>query len=587
MSILLSAFKRLPIRNMFIAVFTCTAAFLVMQDFSVGTMIHPLLDTCNIFLLLALCGIIFAVTTSLRAGLIVVCVFCCLVSLLNQYLIRFRGQILKPWDFSAVRTAVSVMRNYDLTPTKDMAATVVFLLLLIIGIVSEYRKGKKPDLRARILCAVGSFAVFLCIVGVTICTSLLPVYVASFNHTLGASWNGTFLYFIMQCGQMQDTVPEGYDEEEIKTLLASFKEEESEDSGKHPNIIAIMGEAFSDPAVLGNIPCNEDYIPFFHAITKEDANTVSGYIHVSSVGGGTANTEYEFLSGNSMAFFTDGIYPYEQIINSESDTSYMLPAALRTLGYRTIAMHPYLATGYNRNRVYAYMGFDEFITMEDFTEPYYIRDFISDRTLFQRIISEYEETDADTPFFCFAVTIQNHGFYSDQAEIKQQMEAEGTVYKGSFDYDGDIYVEREDDKELETYLSLEKLTDDSLKELVEYFATQEDDTVIVFFGDHQPSPSVTAPIVETEDIFSYYKVPFVIYANFPIQGEHKVETSANYLQTYLRDICGLPDHAYTRFLRKTRDDVPVLSTPQTIVTRDSESEKWYEMVQYYLAHKKK
>ena len=107
-----------------------------------------------------------------------------------------------------------------------------------------------------------------------------------------------------------------------------------------PNIIVVMNESFSDLSVLGDFKTNEDYLPFLHSLQQGAENTVTGMLNVSVCGGNTADTEYEFLTGNTMAFLPQGSIPYQQYITKELPA---LPAYLASLGYETVATHPYYA----------------------------------------------------------------------------------------------------------------------------------------------------------------------------------------------------------------------------------------------------
>ena len=122
---------------------------------------------------------------------------------------------------------------------------------------------------------------------------------------------------------------------------------------KMPNIIVIMDEAFSDLSVLGDLETNKDYMPFVHSLQNGADNTITGYLNVSVCGGNTADTEFEFLTGNTMAFLPAGSIPYQQYIK---DTTPSLASYLKGLGYETYAQHPYNASGWNRETVYPLLG---------------------------------------------------------------------------------------------------------------------------------------------------------------------------------------------------------------------------------------
>ena len=301
----------------------------------------------------------------------------------------------------------------------------------------------------------------------------LHLYNKLFTPTTIQFKNGTVTAFLMELQYISVDKPSGYSAENAKELLASYDTGSQEaagtssDNAQKPNIIVIMNEAFSDPSVLGDFTTNEDYM---HSLLDGADNTISGHLNVSVKGGNTANTEFEYLTGASMAFLPYGSIPYQQYVKKETPS---MSSYLSSLGYYTIAMHPYRAAGWDRNLVYPKLGFDEMHFQEFFTDSPLVRKYVSDEGNYEKIIKLYEEKDADTPLFLFNVTMQNHSSYSDWADYDN--------------FSPDITVEGSDSKLLPAYLSLIRLSDSAIQNLVSYFEAQEEPTMIVFFGDHQPS----------------------------------------------------------------------------------------------------
>lgn len=172
-----------------------------------------------------------------------------------------------------------------------------------------------------------------------------------------------------------------------------------------------MDEAFSDLSVWGDFETSEEVMPFFKQLQQE---AVGGEVYVSVKGGNTANTEFEFLTGNSMAFLPTGSIPYQQYIKSETPS---LASYLKSLGYTTTAIHPYNRSGWDRDTVYEYFGFDQFLDKDSFTDPYRLRGYISDKSAFDKIIEQYEIGKNQGSQFIFEVTMQNHGGYSKETPI--------------------------------------------------------------------------------------------------------------------------------------------------------------------------
>ena len=378
----------------------------------------------------------------------------------------------------------------------------------------------------------------------------LRLYDKLFTPTTIQFKNGTVTAFLMELQYMSVEKPAGYSEDSAKEALASY--ETADVPERTPNIIVIMNEAFSDPAVLGQFSTNEDYMPFVHSLLDGAEDTVSGLLNVSVKGGNTANTEFEYLTGSSMAFLPYGSIPYQQYIKDETPS---MASWLSDFGYRTVAMHPYRAAGWDRNKVYPLMGFDEMYFEEFYEDSALVRKYVSDEADYEKLIQIYEQKEPGEPLFLFNVTMQNHSSYNDWA-----------------DYDNftpDITADGIDSDVLSAYLSLMKLSDQAIEELVQYFSEEEEDTVIVFFGDHQPTDSVINPILKLngttssalspEEEAGRYQVPFFIWANYDIEEESGLNISANYLASRTLDAAGLPKPGYFSFLTELEKQVPVIS----------------------------
>lgn len=499
-----------------------------------------------------------------RVALMLQSGFFMIAGLANYYVMKFRSTPIMPWDIFSVSTAASVAGNYDYIPEKD---TLVVLAGFVILLVLESRVKSKVKRKVGVrLLMLGLPAVLLYgyvnMIQSDAFVSEFGLYDKLFTPSVINKRDGNAVAFIMEMEYLRVNKPDGYSAEEIGKF---FEEQpsgelaaalENPGSLKRPNIIVIMDEAFSDPAVLGDFETNEDYMPFIHSLQQDDSS-ISGYLNVSVLGGNTANSEFEFLTGNSMAFLPQGSVAYQQYLKSESPS---LVSYLKELGYSTIAIHPYYADGWERDRVYPLLGFDSFLSKDDFQAAKKIRKYISDEACFEKIIDLYEEKEKGQPLFVFNVTMQNHSGYDE-------------VFAN---FTPDIEVEGIKSKVLNQYLSLMKKTDEAFEELIAYFTEQEEDTMIVFFGDHQPTTYVSNPIVRSnglqpdsltlEENLLKYKVPYVIWSNFEMPGEDQ-ETSLNYLAIDVLENCNLPLPQYQNYLKSLREDYPVITAQQT---RDAE-----------------
>ncbi len=540
------------------------------------------------FELLAL--LLFAAFGKLHVALMTETLFFGIYGLANYFVLNFRSVPIQPWDLLSIGTAASVAGNYDYTLDRQALLVVLgFVLLLILEFFCRFslKKGTwklRLPVAATLVVLLGAFG--LMFHSDEIVEQKLRLYNKLFTPTTISYKNGTALAFVMELRYLSVDKPAGYRADTAAQELAALEEESMSEpamagSGGEwqlPNIIVIMDEAFSDPAILGDFTVNQDYMPFVHSLLEGSDNTISGWLNVSVLGGNTANTEFEYLTGNTMAFLPQGSIPYQQYIKAETPS---LASHLAGLGYQTVAMHPYNASGWDRDTVYPAIGFSEMYFLPDFENPVKVRNYVSDQSDFEKIIEIYENK-GDNPLFLFNVTMQNHSSYTESFDnFDPQIEVEG----GS--------------QTLNNYLSLLSLSDEALGELVSYFEGQEEDTVIVFFGDHQTTNSVIEPILKLngkssstlteEEQADRYKVPFFIWANFDIEEETDVETSANYLAARTLEAAGVPLDGYFTWLSGFSETVPVISANHvtladgTFTNADDQSELLsdYKGYQYY------
>lgn len=312
------------------------------------------------------------------------------------------------------------------------------------------------------------------------------------------------------------------------------------------NIIVIMNESWADFEDYGNLELSESVMDYIKSLD----NTIFGHAYTSVFGAGTSASEFEFLTGNSMAFLPSGSIPYQQYVKSEK---YSLASALKELGYSCTAMHPGERTSWQRNEAYPQLGFDDFLCVDDMHVALSNEhDYVGDDSSFNEIIYQYEHRDESKPFFLFNVTIQNHGSYTVE------------------DYEAEVYVADEPGKypQAEQYLTLANKTDQDFEILVDYFSACDDPTIILMFGDHQPSVEteflekaygVAMDEMTMDDYMGKYKVPFVFWANYDLPDDSIEITSLNFLKQYLMDYAGIEKSNYDEFLTQLSETMPAMT----------------------------
>ena len=490
-------------------------------------------------------------------GTVLVSLFTLLWYIANHFVILFRSKPVMPADLKALGTAKEVAGGYDLTPNWQIivsAVIVLAFLAVLIGLWIKTKTAPKKSLKKRMLLrGAGAWAA----VGMMFFSVNNP----AFSQMNDFQWDakvlegfhreGIALTFIKSALSGRVQRPEGYSTETVDAYLADYQTEAAKDAVHPTRIIMVMNEAFSDLRTVGLDP-NIDVMPFIDSL---DENTVEGSLYVSVLGGGTCNTEFEALTGNTLAFLGPGAYPYTENVTAPM---FSLASFFRNKGYVAESFHAADATNWNRNMVYPYLGFEDFHSYEDYpniTEDSIVHNYVSDATDYSYI----EQRDSEIgkqPHFLFNVTIQNHSPYQRFENVK---EAEALVpYEDSLDQYARVY------------LSLIKLSDDSVKGLVNQYKDSDEPTMIIFFGDHQPKLSDEAQseiYTQMQGYLDYFKSKFFIWTNYETETIHDVALSANYLPWLILERGNFPLPPYVQMLKEVHEKYPIISS-QGVVDSD-------------------
>ncbi len=295
------------------------------------------------------------------------------------------------------------------------------------------------------------------------------------------------------------TRPDFYSRDAVVRLVSSLKD--SPETNVRPNIIMVQLESFFDPSYLENIELNENPIPVF---TRLRDNYSSGFLTVPSVGAGTVNTEFEVLTGMSLDYFGLGEYPYSTVLREEACCS--VARDLRALGYTAHAVHNNSATFYDRNIVFAQLGFDDFISIEYMEDVEYNPiGWAKDSILTNEISEALDSTPGRD--FVFTVTVQGHGKYDLGEDFA--------------DTDGITITEDEDEDEagaIAYYLSQLRETDEFIGSLVSALSRRAEPTVLVLYGDHLPNLDISPDDLQSGDL---YATEYVIWDNMNLPEEDR------------------------------------------------------------------
>lgn len=449
-----------------------------------------------------------------------------ILAVISNIKIAARGTPLLPWDFSMIGEALSVADGYDVT----ISALTVFAIVDTVSIAVGLYFCRKQDLRtvSRRTLSIGAVAA-------------AAVFVAFFQSTVYPGiWNQTDSSRVYQVSQYYDKKgfvvafaeytsyllpqkePEGYSENTIESLSDSIiaaagdsGQEEQANANKKPNIIVVMSESFWDINRLEHVQFAENPLPVFTSIQQE---ALHGNLLCHVFGGNTVVSEFEALTGFNGAFFPADYMVYGGFIQEGFQSAV---SVLENQGYSTLALHPYVATNYNRNVAYDYFGFDQCLFVDDFSEDTELaRNYVSDRALFERMETEFERMKAekDAPVFMFAVTMQNHGGYWGSTLIE-----DGQVVFTADGYDSDTVDCMND------YFAGLHTADQALEELISYFREVDEETIVVFFGDHMSDAGTKYEKMLSkeswydEDAIDYeyqaHLVPFLIWNNKNLVSE--------------------------------------------------------------------
>lgn len=510
------------------------------------------------------------ITGTTRISVPIVSVALLLISFAETFVVDFRDRPIMIWDVLAVRTAMTVSGNYAFNITRQMiqAAKAVIGANIIIWFFPIHIKGL--NLKKRLIFGVS-------------CVGTAAAFVFGFFHSIVPAhqiginmWEVNDTY--ESCGYILSTAlslqyvvkrpPAEYSHGRLENIYEeiSAEEEQGKETGdagnttndeilshevttQPVNLICIMNESLSDLRVVGDFSTNQEYFPFINSLTE---NTIKGNLCMPVFGSMTSNSEFEFLTGDSVAMLPSNSIAYQFNVKPDAWT---MVSTMKDQGYRTVAMHPYPGENWNRNTCYANMGFDEFLDWDYFEDSEQLRYYTSDQGDFEKLIQVVEDKeDPQEKLFLFNVTMQNHG-----------------GYEGTFDeFDQTVWLTGDMEgkyPKADQYLSLVKRSDDAFAYLLDYFSHSDEPTMIVMFGDHQPSvedeffdevygtPSYEVPV---QDRLMWYETPFIIWTNYEQPSKDMGKLGAVYLSSYVLELAGLDMTPYNRFLLDMSQTYPVL-----------------------------
>ena len=505
-------------------------------------------------------------------GAIVLAVALYILGIAEYFVILFKSMPISPGDLTALSTAAAVAgTGYTYTITSFCMLSLAFTIIAIqicslaAQLAPKRQKGSWRGLVLNLLIAVA------CLGGIAAHTTLFDYY-----HTLYIqvySWRPLESYyrqgflpsFISGAQTIKPSKPEDYSVSGAKKLISEYADEYDSNNQtggsstarleatkqfdeEKPTVIAIMNETFSDLSIYQNMHANYQGPTYFKSI---DDCLSRGRLYVSAYGGGTANTEFEFLTGNSMAYLGSGVYPYTTYDLTDTEN---LASQFKSLGYYTTAMHPNHGTNLNRENVYKDFGFDQFLTINDFEGAETLRGMVTDKSTYDKIL-ELLDTNSD-PQFIFDVTMQNHSGYDT-----------GLI---PYDKQVSLNIDGEFNSNVNEYVSLIQQSDEALEYFLGKLSKLDRKVVVVFWGDHQPffPDTYNNRWFTNEDDATHqerlWQTNYIIWANYDVAGNsqtsHEEDLSSNYLSSELMSLIGAPLTDYQKAHLSLRQSLPALNS---------------------------
>jgi len=455
-------------------------------------------------------------------------------------------------DLSNLNEAIAIVENYFSVGT--VIAFIAVVALLVLGIVVLYRKApKKPtelnfkkDLAAVLIVFVGAFGIIQ--VGQKI--GVLDTFFG--NLAIGYIDNGVCYSFVITWMDTGIDKPEEYSAQAMKEIFDKGElgddgiytpgKDDDTNVGDTPNILYLQLESFFDPYLVKGLEFSQDPIPYFRSLMDEYS---TGELIVPSVGAGTANVEFEVMTGISARFFGPGEYPYKSVLKEETceTTAY----DLKQLGYSTHAIHNHRGAFYYRNIVFANMGFDTFTCLEYMNNVMKTpKNWAKDGILTENIMSALKSTKNKD--YIYTISVQGHGRYPDEQVLENPLITCDNAATEELKWNYEYYANQIYEMDL------------FVKELTEVLSNYDEDVILIMYGDHLPALDMTADDLKTGDL---YASQYVIWDNFGMAKEDKDLTTYE-LNAEVMDRLGISVGMITKYQQNHKGDKNYLTNLEAL-----------------------
>lgn len=510
----------------------------------------------NLLLAINILFLFYSITQKLTPGYLVSGAGVLVIGIINNMKWSALKECVTFSDFSKLSEAVKVSKNAEFHIWMGMILFVAaYLAALVLCICVDVKWAKrladKPYRRVNMWLA----GILLVVLIPVIVQDGKTSAVAKLTENVQSEEPGPVIYFVESL--FQEKINEDYTKDEAWNRYETYVEQgkklvgEKEDARtgnavQQPNIIVIMSEAFYDLDRLeGAVSYSEDPMRPFREVCKEG---ISGDLYVNVYGGSTHFTEFEFLTGWNTRGMNTGSCPYKEYFSKDQPS---FARYLKEQGYQTVAIHPYNGKFWNRYVAYPRLGFDAFI--DQYRMSYQEKcGYISDDSLTKEIIKQFEEKKEGSPFFCFSVSVANH------IAILNGEEKENAPDQIKVTYDDALGYGPNKKRWVQEYVSGIEKSGEALQELTDYLKTQDEPTIVVFFGDHAPSYALDQLAAGKKDTNLAYSTPYLIWGNYDWMTEKEAQNvSASYLSTYLIQLLDMPYTSQNYYNIAMRNAYPV------------------------------
>ena len=461
------------------------------------------------------------------------CMFWLLLGIINGVILATRVTPFTGPDLHLLTDGMALLEKY-LPKWGVIVALIVlgFFALTLFGLILKGPKFKgKLKYRWNIPLVLAGFLVFAGLTQLALEKRVLSNY---FGNIAFAYEDYGYPYCLgVTIFDTGITCPRDYSEGEIKRIENTEKNLPETKDGDHPNIIFLQLESFFDPKLVDYLEMSEDPIPVFRKLMKE---YTSGYYKVPSVGAGTANTEFESITGMSLHYFGPGEYPYKSILKETTCES--APYILKDLGYSTHAIHNNEANFYGRRSIFPNLGFDTFTSAEYMPEEEDKNPlgWTRDRVLTEEIIKCLDSTE-DQPDYVYTISVQGHGSYPEEPELEEpKITVTGSPTEAK-------------NNQWEYYVNQIREMDDFVKELTDALEKYPEDVILVMYGDHLPTMDLTVEDVKNRYLF---QTQYVMWDNFGLEKKD-VNLAAYQMAAEVLDRVGIHEGTIFRYHQARRN----------------------------------